>query len=168
MGKTDISMLFGLVLSIVFVGILVAVSLLIFTQIGLASSTSVTVATENFTMPRMGGANTTFGGTNVTTFTSILNQTGGALDPSNYSIDTLNGAVQLLDNATGVCIDAVTCNANYVWLNYQSVTRTSTDGSGSAIAPVTTTWLGIVVTIAVLSLILGLVLLAFGTVGRRQ
>lgn len=160
-----------LVLSLVLIGILVSVGVVLFTNLGEAAYQTVTVSSASFTMPGVNATAATIGGsgTNITTGSVVLaNSTGTVLPAAQYSVNTVTGKVTFLTNksGTGLCGDGQTCYASYLWTKKGSTTQTATSGITSAITPVTTTWLSLIVTVAVLAIVLGLVLMAFSKPGR--
>lgn len=152
----------GLVITLTLVGLVVGIGILLFTNVGVAGDRTVHVVLEDFTMGGTKGTNASLTGTNITSFTGIYNSTGSALDTSNYTVDTLNGEIYLKDNATGVCIDSTHCNATYYYSFMATPVKAQAGYLNSAISAVTTTWLTLFTTIAVLALVMSFVFGAFG------
>lgn len=163
----DSKNLIPMILSFVLVGVLVSIGMIVFNSLGDAGNVVKTVTAESVTWANPGEANISLAGANVTSGSvAVTNSTGAVVDASNYTVDYLHGALQVKSNVT--CIKGATCSVNYVWTDKETLTKTATQSSVGAIAPITTTWIGLIVTVSVLALILALVVMAFVGMGSGR
>lgn len=142
------------VLLLVMVGMILGVGMLVLDKFGVATKTSTTVTNEsvNFTN---GAGNVDYGG--VTAIDALINSTSPytAVAASNFSF-TEAGAITITDGLNSNISALITYK-----YGKNSTTSTALTATTDAIAPIATTWLGLIVTIAVLALILFLVIRSF-------
>lgn len=144
---------------IVAVGMLLGVGVLTLDKFGTATKESLTILNESFTVPAA-NATVTLNNGNITSFTKILNASGGTWSSSSYSVDLTLGVLNNTGN-TGACTNGSTCYAYYIYDEYDTDANTALSSGRDAISEIGTTWLGLIITIIVLSLILGLVIKSF-------
>lgn len=147
-----------IVMSLVFIGIILGIGMLIFSNFGDAVKTSTTLS-DNETIAIASGAGTT---TNdeVTALTFFGNA-------SNNTVNTPDWTFGQDINFTEA--GAITANGYFQDGNYDirytydadSETTDLMDSMETAIAPIGSTWIGLIVTIVVLAIILGLVIKSF-------
>lgn len=154
-----------IVLSLVLIGLVTGAGILILDKFSQSSSvTNVeTRLDENLSWKSI-GTNITLSHGNITLFTQITNETGAVLTPSNYSVNAVMGVVQILGNST-ICRGGNPCYADYKWRNYGTPAATALTNARNSISDIPATWLSLIVTIAVLSIILTLIIRSFG--GQR-
>ena len=147
------------IVMLIVVGLLVGVGVLSLNYVGDAARESNIITNESFTVPAQ-NAKVSLSNGNITSFTQIINSTGAVWDASNYSVDLTAGTINNTGNA-GSCTSGDTCYASYKYDDYNTVTKTVTTASATAIGEVSTNWLSLIVTIGILAIIIGLVITGF-------
>ena len=150
----EIKDLYPLVLMIVFVGLLLGVGILVLDKFGEAAKDSTTIV--NNTLAAVGAASVTLSHDDVTSVTSIVNASGD----SNYRLTT-----DYNFTTAGVFTFARNISNNTVLVSYvydrDTISTTSAANSAAAISDISTSWLSLIITIAILAIILGLVIRSF-------
>ena len=147
----------GLVLVLVFVGMLLGVGVLTLDQFGRAVRTTTTQVDAG---KNLSGAtlSTTLTKTYCIAITSIDNGT------NSFSLTTYNVTLRDKDTcsytATNLPCSVPYCNITYTY-GLETVATTTLTDTNSAITPIAQTWLPLVVTVAILSIILTIVIASF-------
>jgi len=152
-----------IILMFVMVGMIIGVGIMTFGKFGDAAVESVTILDESLTWPSLNG-NMTLAHGNLTSFSQIVNTTGSVYPAANYSIDLTSGRIQIgiNDSALLPCgTVADTCTADYVYDEYDTATKTAMSATSTAVGTISSTWLGLIVTILALAIVLGLVIKGF-------
>lgn len=149
----------GLALMLVLVGMIVGIGVLITSQFGAVVYVDTAITNETVVWPAT-GATVALTFHNVTAVTQILNDTGGAEPTANYTIDLTSGVITN-DGNTSACTQGDDCYVYYTFRNYETATKVALDSAGSAISGIATSWLALIITIAVLAILLVLVIRSF-------
>lgn len=154
--------LYPFILLIISVGMLIGVGILVFDNFGTASSMLYTV-NDSFTFPQV-GVNATLDHGNITSFTEILNSSGSAQPTTNYTtyLSNPNIAARVLNTENSSCAGGDTCYAFYTYRDYATNTRSAMNSMVTSTSSIATTWLALIITVAVLAIVLGLVIRSFG------
>jgi hypothetical protein len=157
----DIKDLVPITLLFLFVGMLLGVGVLVVDQFGRAARTSVTAISGGQAMNTSGSVD--LADTFCTSIVSVDNATT-SFDVGTYNVKftDADGCVISHDAISGCKTPG--CNITY---KYGATTSTATAmiNTNSAITPIASTWMALLVTVVVLSIILGLVITSFA--GRR-
>lgn len=163
----DVKELMPFTILLVIVGVLLGVGILVVDSMGSASYNSVVETSRDFTEP-------TLNNTNITLFGPLLSDVvlsnGTVLSSTNrYKVYKAAGVITWYNNTATVdrCIvGGTTCKLSYTWKEVDSVTETALGSVVSdGLAPIASTWMGLLVTIVILGIILGIVVTSFA--GRR-
>jgi len=144
-----------MVLMFVLIGILIGVGVILLGSLQTASYDITSVVNESHTLV---GGDTTLNNGNILSVGSIENSTAKFVYPTHFNFST-NGTVDSSINGTGPYNITYSYNRN----------TTASGVSGAvveAVAPIASTWMALMITIASLAIILGLVIKAFGGKGR--
>lgn len=163
----DLKDLPTIAITLLLTGIFFIIALVILGSMQTATTQSVTVSSENITIPAL-YANATLAHYRVTSITSITNSTGTAIGTGNYSLNnpTLTSSkVQILDN-TSLCKSGNICRINYVYTNYDSDAARAVDSAVTATTEIPSNWLLLIAVIIAASLVIGIVLNNLGKEGR--
>jgi len=152
----ELNQLPALILLMILVGMILGVGILILDKFGTATKESTVASLEDLTISSGVGQTAN---TNLTAVSFF----GNATDLTTQITWTDNGAIAV--NVSRV-IDG-TYNISYTY-DADSEASDAMGGVVSAVAPIATTWLGLIVTIAVLALILVLVIRSFAGAGGRK
>lgn len=155
----EVKDLYAFVLMLVLVGMVLGVGILVLDRF-LLTVDQVTVANENFTTPAV-NSSTTLANTNLVSLSSIVNQTGDTWTlTTGYTVSLVAGTITNIDN--GTCQEGNQCNATYVYSRTTGAPAVALGEARDAVGDIPELWLPLIVTIAVLSLILVLVIRSFG------
>lgn len=150
------------VLMIVLIGMVIGIGILTFDKFGDATSETTTVANESVTVTAGAGS---LAGYNILTVTSFADNqstlTSGILTSATITWDTTAGSFVV--NTSNPTLNWTAANTYYVYYTYDK-NSTTTDTMGdvrSAVTPIASTWLPLVVTVVILAIILGIVLNSF-------
>lgn len=150
----------GFVLMLVLVGMVLGVGLIVLTQLSTSAKTTETMTNETITIAGHAGTTardeiqsvTYFGNTTMKCY--VFNSASACL---NWSAD---GSV-----TTNLTFGNKNYNISYTFLEDSNASLAS-DNVSTAMQPIASTWLALIVTITVLSIILVLVIRAFGGAPR--
>jgi type II secretory pathway pseudopilin PulG len=156
----EINALPTLILTFVLVGLLIGVGLVTFSNFSDAVAVTSTITAEEITWVADTETIALAHG-NITTFSRIINATNDVVDPTNYSVDLTTGVITANDQIT--CAEGETCYADYTYKEYATPTDTALDSVTTEVGNISTNWLGLIITIMVMAIILGIVLSSFGT-----
>ena len=158
----EVKNLYPFVFTIIVTGIILGVGVITFYNFGHAVKDSTVLLNESVTMTA--GAGTT-ANDDVTAIAGVSNLTGEVFQNTNMdngSINfTLGGNIEV---ATG--LDEAVLLVNYTYLKDTAGTD-MVDNMETAITPIATTWIPLIVTIAALAIVLLLVIRSFGAHGRK-
>ena len=150
-----------LVLMIVLVGMLVGVGVLITDKFATAAADTVVVTNETIAAVPNNNTNITLAHGNLTSFGSFHNVTNEVVTSTNYKVHLAAGKVEVLVNDSGGWITTDEVYAYYSYTNYETEAATALDAARDAIGGIATSWLALIVTIAVLAILLVLVIRSF-------
>jgi len=159
---TNVHMLYSFVLLIVLVGMVIGVGIIVLDKLGSTTYYNIKDINETIT-PTSNNSITALNWGNIT-LTKVYNDTStnNALPTVCYKVNTTEGdfQVEILNN--GTCI-WWTRNIYIIYdaKNYATATRDATISSRAEVANISSDWIGLIVTVTILSIILGLVLLSF-------
>ena len=156
----DMEKLPQFVILLVIVGMLLGVGILVLDKFSDSARESTTITNESFVMP-VANKTVSLAQEDLTSFTKIMNSSGATLGSGNYSVVLSAGTVNNTGNAVGF-LNGSTVYAYYVYDDYTSTPVTSIRSTRDAIAEISTSWLPLIIIVAILGLILGLVLASFG------
>ena len=160
----EIKQLQGFVLLIVLVGMILGVGILTLDKFGEAVKNDVTVINETIAVSSL---TATTANNDVTAINSIYNQTLEVVvmttgtGENNFTFSTggtllFNGSIPNGDYLITYVYDA------------DSAATTGLTNTASAMAPIATTWLPLIVTVGALAIVLGLVIASFSASNRRR
>lgn len=159
----DLEKLHPFTITLVMIGMVVAIGILIFNGFAVSSVESTTITNESLVWLNLTNTTTLAHG-NITTFTQILNSSGDAVHASNYTVTLLTGSI-LINGNTSACEIGDTCYAYYTYDEYDTPTENAMTDATNAIAAITSDWLAIIVIIGCLAVIITLVIVG---IGRRR
>lgn len=154
----EVKELTGFTLFIILIGMLLGVGVIIFDNFGSAAYLRETITNENITNPA-GNVSVEFGHNDLLSFSGLTNGSA-TISSSSYTVDLPTGSLNLTDNTTG-CPSGGTCLVTYDYKKFGAAT-TSINATRDAVTPISSTWLPLIVTVAILSIILLLVVQSFG------
>jgi len=147
----------GFVLLLVFIGMLLGIGILVLDQFGVVAKDSTAVTDEQVAMSSSAG-NTA--NDDVTAVSSFYNSTNSS------DLYTVLAGNWTSAGALSFTVNDGTYNVSYVY-DADSVATTATTNTVSAISPIASTWLPLIVTVFVLAIILMLVIQSFAGYGKR-
>lgn len=155
--------LLGIVLLLVMVGMILGVGVLVLDKFGTATQTETAVAHENITVAASAATLTYH---DIVSIDWIANGTQNKTTGFNIVGSQVNFT------ARGIVVQAanwsdVWYEITYAYDKNESSTDTLTD-TRAAITPISSTWMSLIVTIVILSIILTLVIRSFSFGGRRE
>lgn len=150
-----------LALIVILTGMLVGVGVLTLDKFGDATYDTNTVATERIVWPAVNGT-VSFAHGNVSQLLSIANTSGTTVPSSNYTLALSTGVLTALDNTSGIVADGDNVDVSYYWIEYDSKAAVALDSARDTVSGINTTWLSLIITISVLSIIMVLVITGFG------
>lgn len=159
----EIKALYPFVLMIVLVGVLIGVGVLVVDQFKTVAFNSQVIVNDSFTFNNATTVNLDYG--NITIFTRIINASSAVLATSHYTVNTTDGDIAFSVTENSTCQEGATCYADYTFKNFETKAGLAAAAVRGEISTIATTWLGIIITIAVLAIILFLVI---GSFGRRK
>lgn len=157
----ELGALAGVVLFLVLTGMVLGTGILVLDKFGSASRDSITV-TDNGVNLTSGSA--TLSQTYCTKITSVKNITDATFDISTYNVTITNEATCAIEADLPV---SYLYNVTYKY-GASNTAVTTMSSVITAITPVASTWLPLVVTVMVLSVILVLVIRSFAVGSDRQ
>lgn len=160
----ELNNLLNVVVLFVLVGMVVGVGVLAMDKFSTATREVVTVVNESFTSPQINKTVSLANG-NMSAFISVTNTTGAILASGNYTIDLDAGTLNNTGNQTP-CLTGTTCYANYKYYDYNTDAATALNAGMTELSGVSTTWLGLIITIVILAIIIGLVINGFA--GKKR
>ena len=104
---------------------------------------------------------------NITGVNAVWNGTNNLLSSSCYEIYTTNGSMRYINDTADCAVFAGTARVLYDFKEYNTATRNAVNSASNEVSGITTNWLGLIVTIFVLSIIVVLVVKSFGFGGTR-
>tara|TARA_Y100000310_G_scaffold215760_1_gene216728 strand:+ start:152 stop:631 length:480 start_codon:yes stop_codon:yes gene_type:complete len=158
----EVKNLYPFVFTIIVTGIILGVAVITFYNFGHAVKDSTVLLNESVTMTA--GAGTT-ANDDVTAIAGVSNLTGEVFQNTNMdngSINfTLGGNIEVATE-----LNEAVLLVNYTYLRDTAGTD-MVDNMETAITPIATTWIPLIVTIAALAIVLLLVIRSFGAHGRK-
>ena len=151
------------VLIVVLVGMILGVGILVLDSFSSAAYINTGVINGSFTYPAVNGSVSL--GRELLTLTGIVNSTAQTVPTTAYNVTLSTGVISSLSN--GSCDAGDTCFASYTYKRF-GVATTSINASRDSLSPIATTWMPLIVTVAILSIILVLVIKSFSMGLRRQ
>lgn len=145
----------GFILTLILLGMIIGVGLIVLINFGDSARTTTTQVNNSITLLRNQWVSLTYD--ELSSFTSLKNSTSYTIPAANYTVDTTNGRIMLLAQKW----NNTAAKATYGYY-VDSTTTTAMDNISSAVTPIATTWIALIVTVFVLAIILGLVITSFG------
>ena len=155
----EVKDLYGFTLLLVLVGMVLGVGVLVLDKFSL-SVDQVAVNNESFIVPNQ-TETASLTGSNIVSFTKVVNAAGTAWNTGNYTVDLVAGSITVNDNRT-TCTTASTCFAYYTWARTTGASSVAIGQARDVVGDIPELWLPLIVTIAVLAIILVLVIRSFG------
>jgi len=153
----EINKLTSVTLLLVLVALIVGIGVVIFDKFGEATRNEITVVDETVAIDTNAG---TLAESPVKVLTSFSNSTVTFTVGTQVNVTLSTGALVTSGVANG------DYDATYTYYDDSATTTVMTSGT-TAVGGIATNWFGLIVTIVVLALILGLVIRSFGVGGRR-
>jgi hypothetical protein len=147
----------SVVLTLVVIGMLIGVGILLTEKFGDAVGTTTTATAETVTFS--GGAGTLANGV-VQSITTAVNNSGGSESATVTIDDSTAGTVSITPSTI------TSANVTYVY-KADSYTTDRMDNVTDAIDDISNDWLTLIVTLFILSLIIGIVVTSFSTASLR-
>lgn len=159
----DLNTLYQFVLLIVLTGMVIGVGILTLDKIGSATFYSRTANDSSFSVNNESGSFLSWG--NITTL-KVVNRTSSISDlisSSCYTVDTTTGNFTWVGNTTALCNSTAGAlfDIIYGYKDFATATRDATAAAGAEVGNIATDWIGLIVTIFILAIILGLVIRSF-------
>ena len=161
-------------ISIVFLlaGIFFVLGIVILASFQTATTESLTIINESFTVPAVNG---TFKLTHykVTSLTSVANSTGYNNGIGNFTITSYdNSKIKYIDQVnTTVCITGQTCTITYVYDDYDTDAPVSIQNTITAMKELPSNWFTIIALIIATAVVVGIIMSNtsnFGVGGSRR
>ena len=159
-GQTNIGMLYQFVLLIILVGMIIGVGII--TMDAFSSTTyytrsnyNDTVLIANYTAQQLDWGNITV--------TKVWNGTTNTLNSVCYTINATPGYFIYTNQTKDTCGTDANTNFQiiYSYLDYKTATSAATANVSTEIANIASDWIGLIVTVFILAIILGLVIMSF-------
>lgn len=164
MGKMELNNLAPFVLMVVLVGMVLGVGILTFEKTKLAVPNTGNIVNDSFNP--LANTSVALSHGNISAFTQVINDSQDVISAASYTVDSTAGTINFTENHTGCGTGGDTCYATYTYKEYSTVTATALDSVSSEVSGISSNWLGLVVTVLVLAIILGLVIRSFGSARR--
>lgn len=149
-----------LTLILILAGMLIGVGVLTLDKFSAAVYDSHTVTNETIVWPaNTTTVNLTYG--NVSALIDIFNASGDTIPSTHYNFSADYGMFTAWDN-TSYAADGDNVGVTYTWMDFDSQAALALEGGRDATSGIATTWLSLIVTIAVLAIIMTLVIQGFG------
>jgi hypothetical protein len=152
-----------LVLLLIFVGLLIGTGVLVLDKFSRASRDTTTTTDASLNLSVAG--TTTLAKTYCIAVKSIVNWTT-SFSLTDYGVNFTNADTCTIQYAAISGCKTNLCNVTYTWGADTSSAASTLNSAYGAISPIATTYMGLIVTIAVLAVVLGLVMGSFG--GRQE
>ena len=156
----ELNKLAPFVLMLVAIGVLVGISMIVTSKIGLAGKTEFTVNDSVYLLNNTVNA---LDHGNITTFYGVYNASWTEFPAANFTLASTNGTIEVSYAGTGnsTCGNGRICYAYYKYWEYNTATATAMSSVTSEVGGISTTWLSIIVICVVAALILSLVMGSF-------
>ena len=105
---------------------------------------------------------------NITGVTAVWNSTFNLLPSACYQIFGVNGSMMYVNDTADCAVFANTAYVIYDYTEYATASRNVLTSTGKEISNISTQWLGLIVTMIVLSIILGYIILSMGSGLKRN
>lgn len=146
------------VLLLVSIGLLLGIGIITFDKFGDAAA-EIRTETQNVTLIEGVDVDLNYG--NITQVSSIVNSTNLAvINTSHVVVNQTIGDIYLLYNGTDM-YGGLDVQLTYNWKDFETVTDEAMDSMITNTSDISSTWLGLIVTIIILSIILSLVIRSF-------
>lgn len=171
----EVKNLYPFVLLIVLVGMLIGVGVLMFDRFGAQAYTDYTILNDSFTANNNTEAlaRTNLGYGNLTVVTAVYNNSNHSTVitscfPTMYQTRNYQnlsiGSLVFVHNLSTLChgiSNGSTIFAAYTFRNYESAAKVASDNMRTEVGNISSNWLGLVITVVILSIILFLVVRNF-------
>jgi len=162
----EINKLYSFVLLLILVGMVLGVGVLVLDKF--SSTTFYTITGKMDSITPTNGSHTALSYGNITATTSVINATDGITFPASCYTVYANGTFFLNVENNATCVySGYDLNVTYNAKDYATATRDATTSAGGEVSNISTNWLGLIVTVAILSIVLFLVVRSFGGGMRR-
>jgi len=146
------------ILTLVFVGFLIAIGAIVLINMGNSARTTLTAVNESHQFTS-NGTGTALTQTEVKSFSALTNRTGTVFTAvTDYNVTIYESSARVIVKQS---LDGLTLNATYLYYTDTTPT-TAMDNVVTAMTGISTTWLALIITILALSVIMVLVLKSFG------
>lgn len=158
---TDVNALYPFILTIILVGMIIGIGVLILDRF--SSSTFQTIDNYNDSIGSTFTNNTAIAldRGNITTI-RVLNNSQETFESVCYSVTKGNGTFHFINQSPACDINGLSLNAIYSYKEYDTPTRNALSASSKEVAGISSDWLGLIITVMVLSIILFFVVRSFG------
>lgn len=169
----EVNKLSGFVILIVLVTMLIGIGIIIsdkigstnfYTRLGSNDTETILVSSENNTAVSLDAGN-------ITNLIKVVNESDQrTIDASCYTVDLANGSYKFFINQSGgLCeFSATTLKWDFVYdyKDFATITRNTMVSVSKEISNISTSWLGLIVTVAIASIVLFLVFNSFSGAGK--
>ena len=169
-GQAGVEKLYPFVVLIVLVGMIIGVGVLISDKFGSATSNIVYNINQTFSEGTwVNNSVVDLSGGNITAVHRVTNHTGsGNIAPGAcYFVNKTPGTIMFV-NSSVPCDMLPSISIIYDWKNYDTITRRTMSSVTDEIGAIATDWLGLIVTVMILSIILFLVVRSFSPGMSRE
>jgi len=146
------------VIMVVLVGMVIGVGVLTFEKTSQSVFNTVNIVNESVNWSTGHPVNITMAHGNWTTM-SFTNASGTAVATSNFTSFASVGIIQA--ESVGVCENNASCLATYSYKEYDTPTATALAAATTEVSGISTNWLGLIVTVMILSILLAIVIRSF-------
>lgn len=151
--------LYPFIIGLILVSMLVGIGTLTLDKFGTVTYNTDTVTNESLTWG-VNNTETALGHGNITGITSVYIVNHTLIPSTDYSLnDSTLGEIAFLSNETVEMGNST--KVTYVYKEYGTTTNTAMRNVTDALTAIPSTWLGLIVTVVVLALILGIVITSF-------
>jgi len=148
-----------IVIGFILLGLLIGTGVLIFDNFSAAAYQPTTINNESITLADVGVNNSLAHG-NITQLIYFKNATDAVVPTSEYTLFPVDGKIQLVSN--GTCDSGDTCYVAYKYKEYNTETAAVMSSNITSLSDISSTWINLLVVVAVLSIILVIVIKSFG------
>lgn len=157
--------LFGMVIMILLAAIMIGAGVLSLDKMAFNVPNVGVIVNESLAVVNNTNIKLSYG--NLTRWNGIINVSSATLGSSQYSIYMTNGSVTIdIQGENSTCGDGDTCYASYEYNNYMTPANSVLQTGRDEVGNISVNWLGIVITIAMVGLLIGLLVTSF-LVNRR-
>ncbi|KKR36263.1 MAG: hypothetical protein A2W74_00405 [Planctomycetes bacterium RIFCSPLOWO2_12_38_17] len=159
--QMDVSKLQPFIIIIVLVAMVIGIGIITLDKMGATTFYTLNNLNESITL-NGNYSLTNLGFGNVTNVDRVINSTGSSnsLGTNCWEVNMTAGQFTYKNN-TDDCRESATVNIIYDAKNYATATVAATRATSAEVANISSSWMGLIITIVVLAIILGIVLVSF-------